>query len=287
MLAKMNKEDDYTKYLSDIDEYITECYRTDEQLDRIKATEWQRIALAVAAAGGDPEAIGSDRSGNPVNLMADGVYNWRHTKSIDMQGCNGIIYGLIALDSISCRVPEKAVYTRDRLVNMLLDYQSGDGSFSLSREGSGDTDITAMALQALAPYATDGTPASELKAETKAKAESAAGKALKYLASELGDNGMYAYDDEYSSETSSQVIMALCAMGIDPKESGDFTKDGVSIVDGMMNFRMDNGGFSHSEAANADESGDNIMSSQQAGCAFVSLMLMQNGEGGFFDFADR
>ena len=44
-------------YLRDLESYVTSMYRENGGLDRIKATEWHRITLAVQAQGGDPTAL--------------------------------------------------------------------------------------------------------------------------------------------------------------------------------------------------------------------------------------
>ena len=51
-----------------------------------KATDWHRKTLAVLSLGGDPTAFGKDDSGNAVNLIADGVYNWSRTESLGSRG---------------------------------------------------------------------------------------------------------------------------------------------------------------------------------------------------------
>ena len=45
-------------YLRDLESYVTSMYRENGGLDRIKATEWHRITLAVQAQGVDPTAFG-------------------------------------------------------------------------------------------------------------------------------------------------------------------------------------------------------------------------------------
>ena len=135
-------------YLRDLESYVTSMYRENGGLDRIKATEWHRITLAVLAQGGDPTAFGRDREGKPIDLVAEGTYNWSRSRSLGAQGLNGWIFALITLDSGGFAVPEGAVYTREDMRRAILSAQTEEGAFGLSA-GTADVDITAMALQAL------------------------------------------------------------------------------------------------------------------------------------------
>ena len=145
-------------YLRDLESYVTSMYRENGGLDRIKATEWHRITLAVQAQGGDPTAFGRDREGKPIDLVAEGTYNWSRSRSLGAQGLNGWIFALITLDRGGFAVPEGAAYTREDMRRAILSAQTEEGAFGLS-SGSTDVDITAMALQALAPYQEDAATA--------------------------------------------------------------------------------------------------------------------------------
>ena len=103
-------------YLRDLESYVTSMYRENGGLDRIKATEWHRITLAVQAQGGDPTAFGRDREGKPIDLVAEGTYNWSRSRSLGAQGLNGWIFALITLDSGGFAVPEGAAYTREDMI---------------------------------------------------------------------------------------------------------------------------------------------------------------------------
>lgn len=149
-------------YLRDLESYVTSMYRENGGLDRIKATEWHRITLAVQAQGGDPTAFGRDREGKPIDLVAEGTYNWSRSRSLGAQGLNGWIFALITLDSGGFAVPEGAAYTREDMRRAILSAQTEEGAFGLSA-GTADVDITAMALQALAPYQEDPATAEAIR----------------------------------------------------------------------------------------------------------------------------
>lgn len=75
-LSRCGVEDDYDTYLAALQAYVEQKYRgAGTKLDRVKATEWHRISLAVLACGGDPTHFGKDADGSDINLIADGVYD--------------------------------------------------------------------------------------------------------------------------------------------------------------------------------------------------------------------
>src|SRR5690606_31085243 len=63
----------------------------------------------------------------------------------------GWIWGLITLDSMRYEIPDDAYYTREDIIVEILRNQLPDGGFSLNGKEA-DADMTAMAIQALAPY---------------------------------------------------------------------------------------------------------------------------------------
>ncbi len=258
-------KEDYDAYLSALENYVTEKYQTEDELDRVKATEWHRISLTVLALGGDPTSFGMDINGNAINLIADGTYNYVHD-DLGAQGINGYIYALITLDAGKYEIPSNSKYTRENIIYAILCAQEEDGGFGLVK-GS-DPDITAMALQALAPY------------KENSDVKKAVDAALTYLSEMQNGDGTYSSSSIESSETCSQVIMALCANGIDPREDERFIKHGSSVYNALMKFRLDDGSFVHSY----DDTKGNIMATEQAMLALVAIVDFDSGQGGIFNF---
>ncbi len=258
--AMLGIDEDYDAYLSALQSYVTEHYEADGYLHRSKATEWHRIALTVMALGGDPESFGSDANGNSVNLIADGTYNFGG-EDIGAQGNNAYIYALITLDAGNFTVPNSARYSREYLINALLENQEEDGGFGITK-GKSDIDITAMALQALAPYS------------GQSEVYSAIDKALSMLSEAQNDDGSFTNWDNVSSESCSQVIIALCSLGLDPKTDERFVKNGNSVFDALMNFRLSDGGFSH----NLDSKESDAIATEQAILALCSMIKARDGK---------
>ena len=140
-LGRMGVQDNYSSYLSVLKNKISEKYKTEQKLDSQKATEWHRLSLVILALGEDPTEISKSK----INLIADGTYNRKTSSQLDAQGINGLIWGLISLDSMSYAVPDNTETTRNSIITAILERQNPNGSFSLTGN-SEDTDITAMTV---------------------------------------------------------------------------------------------------------------------------------------------
>lgn len=286
-LGRLGIADNYSGYLEALQTYVTEKYQTGEKLDAHKATEWQRIALAILSAGGDPTAFGVDPSGNTVNLVADGTYDRAKTERLGAQGVNGLIFGLLTMDAMRYDIPEGAEDTRDSVITGILMTQEADGGFALMA-GESSADITAMALQALAPYynSEEAYTYETASGEVTKRVRDCVKEALDYLSALQNADGNFGADsDSVSSETTSQVLIALTALGIDPQTDERFVKDGVSALDGLLSFRTEDGGFAHTKADENGNGGDaNAMAGEQALCALAAVARYQGGLRAFYDF---
>ena len=99
--------------------------------------------------------------------------------------------------------------TREKLIQVILDAQLNDGGWDLSA-GKADPDMTAMAIQALAPYY-----------KTNETVKAAVDKALDVLSSlQQGDGGFGSWGT-VNSESCAQVIVALTALGSNTPATGD------------------------------------------------------------------
>ena len=257
--ARSGYKEDYKSYRKAMETAIAKKYGTKkEKLG--KATEYQRAALVIAALGGDPQAVSDMAGEKTINLIADGTYNRGKTEPLDTQGTNALIWALIALDSGDYEVPEDAYQSREEILAELLKAQESDGGFSLSA-GSGqmDVDITAMALTALAPYyESDGGFCSSMDTGTE------------------------------SSESCAQVLTALCSLGIDPQSDSRFIKNGNTVLDNLMSFRQEDGGFVHAyvyDASNPasipDES--DFLAGGQAAYALTAFCRYKNNMKNLFN----
>ncbi len=271
-VSRMGLDQKQDAYLSRLQDAVTRIYEDlDNSLQTMKVTDWSRIALTAAACGGDPTAFGTDADGNSVNLIEDGTWNCIFEYP-GKQGLNGYIWSLLALDSKNYEVSEDAAWTREELVDTILDSQKEDGGFGLKKEEESDVDMTAMALTALAPY------------------EEAAGKAAEeafdYLSSVQQPDGTMTTGGERTSESTGWTMVALCSWNRSPFTDEAFVKNGNSLYDGYQLFFLENGSVIHSLDGVEKEEDGNSMSGYQAVYALEACIRQMEGRNRLFDLTD-
>lgn len=225
-------------------------------------TDNERIILALTAIGKDPANVGGK---NLLTALQDkDIMKVTDTSKTDI---NGLVMGLLALNSRN--------YTSDTswLVQAVLEQQNKDGSWSASADTKpvGDVDMTAMALQALAPYYKDGGN------ET---VNTAVERALNWLSGKYRSG----YD---SSESCAQVVIALSALNLDANTDARFTKtvEGktLSVLGNLLQYRVaENGGFKHQFADKAV----NEMATEQALCAMAAYARFTEKANALYDMTD-
>mgnify|MGYP001031388381 FL=1 len=291
-MSRLGVTDDYDGYLAFLRQKVEKRYVTKDKLSRAKATEWHRISLAVLAAGGDPTSFGKNADGSAIDLIADGTYDRGRTAPLGRQGINGWIWGLIALDSMRYPVPDGAFYTRDDLITAILSQQLCDGGFALTGSAA-DPDITAMAVQALAPYYNEEKSYSyTLKADGTAReatVRQAVDAALTVLSALQLDTGDFISWGTQNVESTCQVAVALCSLGIDPASDSRFIKNGNTLIDGIMRYRHESGGFVHSYTYDPDNPASlpdkpNSMASEQVLYTIAAILRQANGMRTLYDF---
>ena len=266
VLAFGGSREYYDEYLGMLRTHVESRYAEYGCLEDIKATEYHRIALAVMALGGDPTSFGTRPDGSPIDLIADGTYDFGGI-DLGLQGLNGLTWALIVLDASGVEIPTDARYQRQDIIDAILSAQEPDGGFGLMKGGS-EVDITAMTLQALSPYKEQYSEPIE--------------KALLYLSSvKTGTCGYISYGEE-NAESVSQVIMALCALGIDPETDPRFCSGGMTTLAELERFRFPDGTYGH---ALTSEKGDS-MATVQALEALLSLRGLRDGTGYVFSFRE-
>ena len=235
------------------------------KLDDSKSTDNSRVILALTSAGKDV----TDVSGyNLLEPLADFDY-------LKIQGINGPIWALIALDSHKYEIPQIKTNgtqtTRDLLVQYILDEQLEDGGWVLSGS-SADVDITAMAIQSLAPYY-----------EKNSSVKAAVDRALSTLSGLQAADGSFSSWGTSNSESISQVIVALTSLGIDPSADSRFVKNGYSMLDALAAFYNGDGTFKHTLTAPISSNG---MATEQAYYALASYYRLIEGKTSLYDMND-
>ena len=259
-MARTGQDEDYAAYLKALEHYVTQQYMQEQN----GVNGRHRIALTVLALGGDPTAFGTASDGSAINLVADATY--AYAGDFTQETTNILAFALITLDAMDYAVPADAAYTRQELLAQLLARQTPtDGGFGLTA-GSSDVDVTAMVIQALAPY------------QQEPEVKNATDQALAYLINAMDDQGTYTAYGTDSSESLCQVIIALCNLGIDPDRDGRFG----SPTQTLLQYRCSDGGFRH---ALADEQGD-FIATQQAMLALSAVERVRAGANGIYDLTD-
>lgn len=232
------------------------------QLSDKKSTEYARTILALTAIGKDPTDVGGYDLLAGLTDMDDVTY----------QGINGAIFALLALDSGKYDVPAAAEggtqTTRDGLVAYILAQQLSDGGWALSGT-SADPDVTAMALQALAPYRTGD--------ET---VDAAVDKGVQLLSDMQLSDGGYSSWGTLNSESCAQVLIALATLGIDPASDSRFVKSGLTVLDALLAYAV-SGGFRHMVDGEAD-----AIATEQALCALTAYARLLDGKTALYDMTD-
>lgn len=275
-VGRLGIDDDYFSYLTVLQDYVESKYKTADKLDKTKSTEWHRIALTVLSLGGDPTAFGKDTKGNSINLISDGTYN---RANLSQQGVNSCIWALITLDSSNYAVPDSALNTRESIIDKIISYQADDGGFSANND-EGNVDITAMAVQALAPYADKSSD--KYEKYKKHNADKAVDKALSWLSRQQQTDGSFKQDGEACAESTAQVLTALCCSKIDAVNDSRFIKNGNNALDGIMLFKTENGGFSHTMGK-----GTNAIAEQQVLYSLCALYRMWGGYNTLYDITEE
>ena len=231
------------------------------RLDKNKSTDNARLILALTAISKDVTDVGG------YDLLA-GLDDMKYIKR---QGTNGPVWTLIALDSHDY-TPAGSV-TRDQLVETILSLQKDSGAWYInSTNKTDDVDMTAMAIQSLAPYY-----------ETNDAVKTAVDKALTWLGTMQKADGSFAEmaGAASSSESTAQVLVALCAMGIDPTADVRFAKNSFHVLDGLLTFYTGTAFKHQASDATVDQ-----MATEQSYYALTAYMRLVGGQTALYDMTD-
>lgn len=213
---------------------------------KMNNTEKERIALAYTAAG-----------------VKNGFVESALASDFGSTGINGLVYGLILLDSGAYESPKN---DRNALINEILEAQLADGGWALFGNYH-NIDITAMTLQALAPY------------KKFDDVSAAVSKALALLSSRQLADGGYDSLGTPTCESTAQVVIALNTLGINPATDARFIKNGKTALDALEKYQLSDGSYSHFQG-----SPTNAIATAQAACALVSTECGAAGKSPLYVF---
>ncbi len=127
-----------------------------------------------------------------------------------------------------------------------------------------------MALQAFSKY-------------QDKEVEVAVERALDFLSGTQQKDGSFksTWGDEASSESISQVIVALTSLNINPKTDKRFLKNGNDVLTALLAFYVDGGGFKHTLKVELD-----AMATDQRMYALVAYDCFSVGQMPLYDKID-
>ena len=254
--SDVNVPDEYfEKYYENLCEYVKE---NNGVLDEKKYTEYSRVIIALSAIGKNPSDVAGYDLLVPLADFEQTIY----------QGLNGPIYALLALDSGNYEMPENIAdstqATRQMYVDYILSKEAPEGGWALSGN-SGDVDITAMTLQALAKY------------KDQSEVEKAIDRGVEFLSKQQKENGGFESFNAESSESVSQVMTALAELGIKADDKR-FVKKGNTLYKRLQEFMLEDGSLCHI----LDSAKGNLMATEQAFYAMVATERLNNGQSSLY-----
>lgn len=224
---------DFTAYQNALENYLA-THEIRSASSRLK------YALAFLACNADTPYI-SESLGNSIGQQ--GIMSW--------------IYGLHVINNgYTCDA-----YSTEDVINHLLSAQLEDNGWAVMGT-QGDIDVTAMTVQAFAPYY-----------DSDDAVRTACDNALQFLSERQLNNGGYQSFGTENLESTAQVVTALSALGIDAASDERFIKENYSLLDAMDSYRLSDGTFCH-----VHDGGFNETATIQAFYTLVAYYRMQNGQ---------
>lgn len=222
-----------------------DLYKEIRDLKTIKLTDMARGVMMLTAMGIDASNLEQYkingepfRTGDSVETidLTDNIYNYTR----DSGTVNDFIYGLIALDMGNYSVPNNARYSREKLLDIILDHKYGTDSFGI--------DMVAMLMQSLYPYRYDDVYGQRVRDKLDEGLDIILGHKTAPNVVPMDGNFMFDAWGDVNSESADQVIMALCSIGIEPYSDIRFSrgvKDNLiyNLIDKFVTGTMD--GFGH------------------------------------------
>lgn len=219
---------------------IAECIKRLDTTTNVAMTNIDRKIMTLTARGFDCSNLAKyndgkpyiDAKGNEIDNLVQVLYNYKGSYTI-----NGPIFALIALDMGNYTIPADAYWTRDKLLETILNHVYLSDGFGL--------DMVTMLMQSIGPYMNDPVYGARVTAKLE--------EGLKIVLESFGDKNAYKnpygvqWGGVYTSEGSAQIVCAMSAMGVDchtdPRMSNSA---GQSALTALLDYAdYQNGYFSH------------------------------------------
>lgn len=203
------------------------------------AVERQRCALILCALGKSYDyAKVLDETSGKLGLMS-------------------LVFGLHIADNSGAG----ANVTASELIEQILASELEGGGWAIIGRYA-DIDTTAMTVQALSRH-------KELP-----DVQDAIDRAVVKMSEKQCQSGGFSSYGTENAESTAQVIIALCSLGLDPEYADSFSP----MLEELLSYRVSEDGFSHIKGGAAS-----VSATSQALCALVSMKLMLSDVGGFYE----
>ena len=221
-------------------------------------SDYARIALAVAAAGGDARNVGG-------HDLIEAIAQTDFTREIYT---DGVSFALLAMDSMRYELPETV---RKAAVDALCSAQREDGGFNyalrVNPEAVSYTHLT-LPTNREAPYQAEEKTAGVIE------------RALAFLkANQNVETAGFGFMGSDSAETISMAIVGLTALRIDPC-GPEYVKNGKTMLDALLTFVNPDGGMRA-----WDGSSNSLTTYQSLSALEAYARFVENGTA-FYDLSD-
>ncbi|WP_132994848.1 DUF6242 domain-containing protein [Sporanaerobacter acetigenes] len=253
-----------------------DIYRKISNLNPNKQTDPDRFVMTLTAMGIDASNLKKlQKDGKPfmikgeeVTDLVERIYNF--PAPVEDTTVNDQIFGLIALDMGGYSVPADVRYSREFMLEYILNHKYGTDGFGI--------DMVGMLMQSLYPYQNDPVYGKRVEEKLDEGLDIILGNKTVEKVNSMEDNFLFNAWGAVNSESTAQVIIALCSMGIDPYSDYRFSRgsDDNMIVNWINKFATnDLDGFGHTNNK------DNFMATYQGMYALQwYINFIENGGAG-------
>lgn len=229
----------YDKKLNNMDTAtIAERIAKLDSTTNVAMTNLDRKIMTLTACGIDCSNLAKynggqpfvDKNGNKIDDLVSVLYNYAGGYTI-----NGPIFALIALDMGNYTIPENAVWTREALLEKILNHVYLSDGFGL--------DMVTMLMQSIAPYQNDPVYGARVKAKLWEGFDIVMDS---FGTDPFGNPFGVQWGGVYTSEGTSQIICAFSAMGGDVHADVRLNNGTDSVLTSFLNYAdFDDGYFAH------------------------------------------
>lgn len=231
----------YQHKLGNLDDGFTiaGCIERLDTTTNVAMTNIDRKIMTLTARGIDCSKLSQyndgepyvDAKGNKVDNLTEVLYNYRGGYTI-----NGPIFALIALDMGNYTIPADAFWTRDKLLETILNHKYLSDGFGL--------DMVTMLMQSIGPYMDDPVYGERVRAKLD--------EGLEIVLDSFGSKNVYKnpygvqWGGVYTSEGSAQIVCAMSAMGVDCHTDPRMSNGTQSALTALLDYAdYSEGYFAH------------------------------------------